>query len=165
MAGKLEADLKKRHGFDSVQQAVVIGMLRTCDQFQYRLGQLFREHGLTQPQYNVLRILRGEGGPLPSLEVASRLVTMVPAITSLIDKLEARGLVSRTRCCKDRRVWYVALTEAGAELLRQLDAPVLALHQTLCSNLSIAECEQLVNLMEKARSFEATTVEKAAQAS
>lgn len=151
MSGMLEKELKKKRGFDSLPQAVVIGMLRTCDQFQYRLGQLFRQYGLTQPQYNVLRILRGEGGPLPSLEVAERLVTMVPAITSLIDKLEQRGLVSRRRCTRDRRVWYVSLTDAGAALLEELDEPVLNLHQTLCSGLSKRDCEQLVELMEKAR--------------
>lgn len=151
MAGKLEQQLKKRRGFDSVQQTAVVGLLRTNDLFQYRFGQLFREFGLTQPQYNVLRILRGEGAPLPCLEIAARMITIVPAITSLIDKLEKRKLVARDRCTEDRRVWYVSLTAAGSKLLDEMDTPVMEMHSQLCKGLTGAECKQLVELLEKAR--------------
>lgn len=151
MVGKLEHELKKKRGFDSVQQSAVVGLLRTNDLFQYRFGHLFREYGLTQPQYNVLRILRGEGKALPCLEIADRLITMVPAITGLIDKLEKRSLVARERCTKDRRIWYVSLTDEGRKLLQEMDGPVMELHQSLCRGLSGEECQQLVELMEKAR--------------
>ncbi|QDU95208.1 MarR family winged helix-turn-helix transcriptional regulator [Lignipirellula cremea] len=154
MAGKLEQDLKKKRDFESVQQAAVIGLLRTNDLFQYRFTQLFREYGLNQPQYNVLRILRGEGAPLPCLEIASRLITIAPAITSLIDKLEARELVTRERCNRDRRIWYVDLTAAGSQLLASMDERVMSLHESLCRGLSADECGQLVALLEKARSIQ-----------
>jgi DNA-binding MarR family transcriptional regulator len=151
MAGKLEKDLRKKRGFDSPQQAAVVGLLRTNDLFQYRFGQLFREFGLTQPQYNALRILRGEGAPLPCLEIAARMIAIVPAITSLIDKLEKRKLVERTRCTEDRRVWYVSLTAAGSKLLKEMDGPVMEMHGKLCRGLTAAECKQLTELLEKAR--------------
>jgi DNA-binding MarR family transcriptional regulator len=151
MAAKLRNDGQKPRGFSSPQQAAVVGLLRTNDLFQYRFGQLFREYGLTQPQYNVLRVLRAEGGPLPCLEIAARMITVVPAITSLIDKLETRGLVTRERCTADRRVWYVALAAAGTKLLKQMDAPVMAMHEMLCKGLSVSECQQLIRLLEKAR--------------
>jgi hypothetical protein len=64
-------------------------------------------------QYNILRILRGEGKPLPILEIASCTITVVPGITGLIDRLERAGFVHRLRCEKDRRVIYVALTDQG----------------------------------------------------
>lgn len=142
---------KQRGRFDSPQQAVVVGMLRTNDLFQYRFGRLLRGYGLTQPQYNVLGILHGGGRPLPCLEIAHRMITIVPAITSLIDKLEKRELVTRQRCHKDRRVWYVSLTDAGKKLVAQMDAPVASLHQELCSGLTKTDCRQLVQLLEKAR--------------
>ncbi len=151
MGGNLEKELKKKKAFDSPQQAVVVGLLRTNDMFQYRFAKLFREYGLSEPQYNILRILRGEGQPLPCLEIASRLITMVPAITSLIDKLEKRELVSRQRCTQDRRVWYVAITSEGMQLLTRLDEPVMNLHHQLCAGLSKTDCHQLVQLLEKAR--------------
>ena len=72
--------------------------MRTSDQLQIRFARLFREYGLTPSQYNILRILRGEGKPLPILEIASRTITVVPGITGLIDRLEQAGFVNRLRC-------------------------------------------------------------------
>ena len=151
MAGKLERQIKKRNPFASPQQAAVLGILRTADMMQYRRAQFLRDYELTQPQYNVLRILRGEGKPLPSLEIANRMITMVPAITALIDRLEARKLVSRERSRKDRRVWLVNLTETGKKLLAKIDEPLLELEDLLCAGLNVKECQKLVQLLEQTR--------------
>lgn len=150
-ARKLQSALKKRRGFDSPQQELVISILRTNDLYQHRFKKLFREYGLTQPQYNILRILRGEGKKLPSLEIASRMITVVPAITGLIDKLEKRQLVQRERCEHDRRVWYVHLTSQGEKLLAEMDKPNMEMHKTLAGHLSKSDCNQLLDLLEKAR--------------
>lgn len=147
----LERDLKKRRPFESQEQEVVISLLRTNELFQHRFGQLYRENGLTQPQYNILRILRGEGRELPSLEIAGRMISVVPAITSLLDKLEKRGWVRRERCESDRRVWHVHLTEDGSSLLAELDEANLAMHAKLVGHLTSAERMQLLALLEKAR--------------
>src|ERR1700758_421492 len=106
---KLQHELKKKRPFESPEQEAALSVLRTADQLQIRLARLLREHGLTPSQYNVLRILRGEGRPLPILEVASRTITVVPGITGLIDRLERARYVKRMRCEEDRRVIYVAL--------------------------------------------------------
>src|SRR5438093_10446087 len=124
---KLQNELKKKRPFESSEQEAALSVLRTSDQLQIRFARLLREHGLTPSQYNVLRILRGEGKPLPILEIASRTITVVPGITGLIDRLEQAGFVNRLRCEKDRRVIYVALTDKGMETVSQLDEPVLAL--------------------------------------
>src|SRR5262245_13508757 len=121
---KLQHELKKRHPFDLPEQEAALNLVRTSDQLQIRFARLFREHGLTPSQYNVLRILRGEGKPLPILEIASRTVTVVPGITGLIDRLEQVEFVRRERCAADRRVVYVVLTDAGAAVLARLDQPV-----------------------------------------
>src|ERR1041384_2798014 len=106
---KLQHELKKKRPFESPEEEAALNILRTSDQLQIRFARLLREFGLTPSQYNVLRILRGEGKPLPILEIASRTVTVVPGITGLIDRLEQAGFVNRLRCDKDRRVIYVAL--------------------------------------------------------
>jgi DNA-binding MarR family transcriptional regulator len=147
----LMRDLKKRRPFESEEQEVVISLLRTNELFQHRFGQLLRGYGLTQPQYNILRILRGEGRELPSLEIAERMISVVPAITNLLDKLEKRGLVERERYKRDRRVWHVHLTPGGAELLDKLDEPNLDMHKTLVGHLKTPERKQLLALLEKAR--------------
>src|SRR6266511_1594550 len=120
---KLQHELKKRRPFESLEQEAALSVLRTSDQLQIRFARLLREHGLTPSQYNVLRILRGEGTPLPILEIASRTITVVPGITGLIDRLEQAGFVSRLRCDKDRRVMYVALTDQGRTIVTELDEP------------------------------------------
>src|SRR5438552_7249216 len=120
---KLQHELKKKRPFESPEQEAALNVLRTSDQLQIRLARLLREHGLTPSQYNVLRILRGEGRPLPILEIASRTITVVPAITGLIDRLEQAGFVNRLRGDRDRRVVYIGLTEQAVTTLAALDRP------------------------------------------
>ena len=146
---KLQQELKKKRPFESPEQEVALSVLRTSDQLQIRLARLFREHGLTPSQYNILRILRGEGKPLPILEIASRTITVVPGITGLIDRLEQAGFVKRLRCEKDRRVIYVALTDHGTNTLAVLDEPLLTLHRNLLGHLSQGELKELIRLLER----------------
>jgi DNA-binding MarR family transcriptional regulator len=149
--GRLQHELKKKHPFDSPEQEAILNLLRTGDRIQNRFGKLFRKYGLTNSQYNVLRILRGEGQPMPCLEIAGRMVQVVPAMTGLLDRLEAQGFVSRNRCTEDRRVVYVGLTDAGRSLVDKLDEPVGELHHKVIGHLAPAELSRLSRLLEKAR--------------
>src|SRR5262245_15628615 len=100
----LRDEIKKRQPFASAEQEAVLNLFRTSDRLQIRFTRLFRDHGLTSSQYNILRILRGEGRPLPVLEIAERTITVVPGITGLVDRLERAELVRRERSREDRRV-------------------------------------------------------------
>jgi DNA-binding MarR family transcriptional regulator len=148
---KLQHELKKKRPFESPEQEAALSILRTSDRLQIRIARLLREHGLTPSQYNVLRILRGEGKPLPILEIASRTVAVVPGITGLIDRLELAGFVNRVRCETDRRVIYVALADHGATALAALDEPLVTLHRSLLGHLSQDEMKELIRLLEKVR--------------
>jgi DNA-binding MarR family transcriptional regulator len=149
--GHLQDEIKKRRPFESLHEEAMLSLVRTNDQFGIRFSRLFREYGLTPSQYNVLRILRGEGGPLPCLEIADRLIAVVPGITGLIDRLEGLGLVTRERSTEDRRVVYVTITPKALDLLARLDEPVKALHRRLLGHLTAAELADLIRLLEKAR--------------
>lgn len=151
MPSKLQEELKKRDPFDSIQQEAILNLLRTSDQLHNRLGRLFRQFELTPSQYNVLRILRGEGKPIASLEIASRLIQVVPAITGLIDRLELQHLVKRKRCDEDRRVVYVEITRRGIELVGKIDKPLEALQEDLMRVHSKAEMTELIRLLEQTR--------------
>lgn len=150
-SAKLQQELKKRRAFDSAEQEAVLNILRTSDLIENRLGRLLRTFGLTSSQYNVLRILRGEGKPLPSLEIADRMIQVVPAITGLIDRLEKQALVGRERCEEDRRVVYVAIKKKALDLLKRIDKPLDELHTRLLGHLTSAELSTLSRLLEKAR--------------
>ena len=147
----LQQELKKKHPFASREQEAILNLLRTSDQIQNRLGKLFREFGMTSSQYNVLRILRGEARPMPCLEIAERMVQVVPAMTGLLDRLEKQQLVARERCVNDRRVIYISLTTKALELLQQMEQPVGQLQQQLMGHLSVQELATLSRLLEKAR--------------
>ena len=148
---KLQHELKKKRPFELPEQEAALSVVRTSDRLQIRFVRLFREHGLTPSQYNILRILRGEGRPLPILEIAARTITVVPGITGLIDRLERDGFVRRERCAKDRRVIYVALTTKGSATLAALDEPLADLHRRLLGHLTPAELRELIRLLEKVR--------------
>jgi DNA-binding MarR family transcriptional regulator len=156
---RLQHELKKKRPFDLVEEEAALNVLRTSDQIQIRFARLLREHGLTHSQYNVLRILRGEGQPLPILEIASRTITVVPGITGLVDRLQDAGFVRRLRCEKDRRVVYVALTDRATKTLAALDEPLAALHRRLLGHLSGDELKSLIRLLEKVRQPWATAGE------
>src|SRR6516165_1593341 len=143
---KLQHELKKKRPFESPEQEAALNILRTGDQVQIRFARLMRGYGLTPSQYNVLRILRGEGRPLPILEIAGRTITVVPGITGLIDRLERDSFVHRVRCDTDRRVIHVVLTDKGTQVLADLDEPLQALHQELLGCLSRVELEELIRL-------------------
>jgi len=148
---KLQNELKKKKPFESPEQEAALNLLRTSDQFQNRFLRLFRQHGITPSQYNVLRILRGEGKPMPCQEIGERMIQVVPAMTGLIDRLEKQNLVQRERDTEDRRVIHVSLTAQGGKLLAELDQPVQDLHQQLLGHLSATELKELSRLLEKAR--------------
>jgi DNA-binding MarR family transcriptional regulator len=151
MTATLQRELKKRRPFDLPEQEAMLNILRTADQLQIRFARLFRKFGLTPQQYNVLRILRGEGRALPILEIASRMITVVPGITGLVDRLESASLVERKRCEHDRRVIYVAIAPRALEILAEIDEPLEKLHKQTLGHMTPDELATLSRLLEKAR--------------
>lgn len=147
----LKDELKKRAPFDSLEQEAALAILRTSDLLENRVARLLREHGLTMSRYNVLRILRGEGEPMPCLEIAERMIQVAPAITRVIDQLLKLELVTKVQCPQDQRVYHVALTAAARKLLKKLDQPVLELHERLMRGVPKTELQRLVRTLESMR--------------
>ncbi len=151
MTATLQSEIKKKHPFELPEQEAMLNILRTADQLQIRFSRLFRHYGLTPQQYNVLRILRGEGRALPILEIAARMITVVPGITGLVDRLESASLVERKRCDQDRRVIYVAIAPRALEILAEIDGPLNDLHKQMLGHLTPDDLSTLSRLLEKAR--------------
>lgn len=149
--GTLRNEIGKRGPFDSPEEEALLNIFRTNDRLAIDIDRLLRAFDLTQSQYNVLRILRGEGKPLSCAQIGSRTITIVPALTGLIDRLEAAGLILRERSAEDRRVIYIAITEKALGLLAKVDPPLKDLHRRLLGHLSGVELTQLSHLLEKIR--------------
>ena len=148
---QLQFEIKQSRPFNSLAEEAQLNLQRTADHIQIAFTRLFREHGITGQQYNVLRILRGAGEPLPILEIGDRMVTVVPAITGLIDRLEKQGLVRRTRSEEDRRVVSVTILGNGLKLLADLDKPLAKLNKQLLDHMAEDELKTLITLLEKMR--------------
>lgn len=162
-APRLQDELKKKRGFDSPLQQAYLNLAYTHAQLAAQFAQLFKGYGLSEATYNILRVLRGvrkhpENGrdALPCGEIGDRLVTRVPDVTRLIDRLVKAGLVDRIRGEADRRVVLARITTQGLALLRKIDGPVLELHDQTLGHLTKAQLKQLNDLLQQARQIKVT---------
>lgn len=138
--------------FDSLAQEAFLVLWRTYDRLRMLEDELFRRVDITAQQYNVLRLLRGEHPKrIPTLTLASRLVSRAPDITRMLDKLAERRFIERERLADNRRVVEIGITPAGLALLKGLDAEVRACHQSQLGHMSDTELKQLVGLLNQAR--------------
>src|ERR1700758_5881299 len=119
----------KRRRATCPEEAAFLDLMRTTDLLSRGLVQLLKTEDLSATQYNVLRILRGAPDGLPCGEIASRMITRDPDITRLLDRLEKRGLISRCRETKDRRMVMVRIAPQGLELLARLGEPIQEAHR------------------------------------
>ena len=149
----LRESIKQRKPFESLEQEVFLEVLRTGTAMIQDLVDVLRRFGLTQPQYNVLRILRGAGpGGLPSGEVGERMVvSREPDVTRLLVRMEKRGWVRRRRRADNRRVVTARITDKGLRLVKSLDEPVRAMHSRQLHHMSRRELNTLATLLERAR--------------
>jgi DNA-binding MarR family transcriptional regulator len=149
---RLQQELKQRKPFQSVAQEALLGLMRTTDLVRRQATAVVEPHGITLQQYNVLRILRGGGKDgVPTLEVAERMVEQTPGITRLLDRLEAKGFVTRQRCPKDRRQHLCWITPKSAALLEKLDAPMVQFGEHLMKGLKQEDRVALVRLLDALR--------------
>jgi DNA-binding MarR family transcriptional regulator len=152
MTRGLQAELKQTIPFISREQEAYLSLLRTADALQARVEARLKDFGLTGTQYNALRILRGAGPEgLPCREISERMITHDPDITRLLNRLEDRGLVERTRARHDRRVIYGKITAGGLKLLREMDAPIEKHGREMLRHVGQERLKQLIELLELVR--------------
>src|SRR5881394_425167 len=152
MSKGLQEELKQTVPFSSREQEAYLSLLRTADALQSRVEAKLKEFGLTGTQYNALRILRGAGaGGIPCSEIGERMITRDPDVTRLLDRLQKRGLVERSRGKQDRRVIYGKITGAGLKLLREMDAPVDKHGREILRHVGQEKLQRLIDLLELVR--------------
>jgi DNA-binding MarR family transcriptional regulator len=155
MTKTLREELRQGRPFRSVHEEAHLNVVRTAALFNDSIEQLMKQFGITAAQYNVLRILRGaqpEG--LCRNDLRARLVTRMPDVTRLLDRMEEAGLVVREREEEDRRMVRTRLTRSGRRLVDDLDPVVAAEHQRLLGHLNRNQLKALIELSTLARSQE-----------
>lgn len=140
----------KQSKFESVEQETFLNIFVTANFLRMKNDEVLGRFGLTSPQYNVLRILKGkypEG--YPRCEIITRMMDQAPDVTRLIDRLIKQGYVERFVSNEDRRLSPTKITEKGLVLLEQIKPELAQLHRLISDNLTKEERKDLCVLLEK----------------
>ncbi len=124
-------------------------LIRTTFAVRRRFDAEMKAHGITGQQYNVLRILRGADGPLPTMDVAERMIEPEPGITRMIRRLEKKEFVARHPCPDDARRTLCALTHQGQRVLDELDGPIAQTSEHLVGDLTPELIEGVLEALER----------------
>ena len=148
----LRDELKMAKPFKSVEEEALLSIARTAALIEHSGAEAFKPFNLTTTQYNVLRILRGAGPDgLCRNEVGERLVTKVPDVTRLLDRMEAAGLIARERGAQDRRFVATRITEKGLKLLDKIDRELPSIHARQLGHVSQKRLRELIAILEELR--------------
>jgi DNA-binding MarR family transcriptional regulator len=134
---------------EGAAQRATASLLVVAGHVSRALNELCERFGITHDQYNVLTVLR-EAHPegRPRYEVGERLTSRAPDVTRLLDRLEDRGLVARTRAGDDRRLSLSTITPAGLQLLEAMAPEVRRVHERFADRLTAAELRELDRLCD-----------------
>jgi DNA-binding MarR family transcriptional regulator len=151
-SGTLQAEMRQGRPFKSINQEATVALLRTASLVTRAFARAVEPAGLSFPQYNALRIIRGAGSNgIPTLAIRERMVDEGTTITRLLDKLELAGLISRERSLPDRRQVICYATESGKRLLDQLDPRVDALDELVLGFLPSGRLKEFLRTLEEIR--------------
>jgi len=152
MSGQILKELKQKKPFPSLEAEAIVNIAKTFYVISEPFGELLQAYGLTMQQYNVLRILRGQGrGGLNCGEVGERMIHRDSDITRLMDRLVKSSLIERTRLENDRRVVLTKITENGLKVLAKLDRPVQQCNKEYLGRISKTKLTTLINILEEVR--------------
>ena len=152
MVTTLQQEIKQTKPFTSLEQEAHLSVIRTAAILADEVDQFLRPFGLTGTQYNVLRILRGaEPDGLCRNEVRDRMLTRMPDMTRLLDRMEDAGLVVRTRERDDRRMVRTRIAEQGTKILSDIDEAVQTAHKSRFSKLTQEELRTVIEILAKVR--------------
>lgn len=145
-------EIKQSKPFRSRSQEAYLALLRTADDSKRFISSVLEPAGVTLQQYNVLRILRGaakEG--LPTLAVGERMLERTPGVTRLVDRMERKGWVERSRCTEDRRRVWCKITKKGLSLLDELQDAVDGADDVFSEVLDDDEIGALIDYLDRVR--------------
>jgi DNA-binding MarR family transcriptional regulator len=146
----IEDDIKQVK-FKNDYNKVVVNLLYTHSWLSEKMSLVFKPFGLTAPQYNVLRILRGQNGKPATINlIIERMLDRMSNASRIVDRLEAKKLVSRQQCPHDRRAVDVCITDKGLQILSQIDELMNKWEKDL-NVVSEDEAKELNRLLDKLR--------------
>ena len=148
---KLEEELKMKK-FQSPYQRATLSIIFTAGWFSEKFHTLLKPYGISEQQYNVLRILRGQNGkPANLFMIQERMIHKMSNATRLVEKLRLKKLVNREICEANRRMINVDITEKGLKVLEEIDELNQNFEATLYAHLNKQEATMIGDLLDKLR--------------
>ncbi len=147
----LEAQLKSKPITDPHMRAF-LNIMVTGAWLEARVNSLLKPYDLTEPQFNVLRILRGQqGAPMNLYEISERMVHPTSNVSRIIDKLLEKGRALRKACEENRRRVDITITPAGLALLEQVQPVLEALFKDMAMRLPVEDAKCVSDALEQVR--------------
>ena len=148
---KIEEELNQNK-FQNIQHKAMVNIRFTSNFISNIQNSFLNSYGLTEPQFNILRILRGAKGELNINTIKERMIEKSPNLTRLMDKLDAKNFIIRSNSADDRRVVFAEITEIGLEILAVLDEAINEKKNILLPHsITDEEAETLSLLLDKVR--------------
>jgi DNA-binding MarR family transcriptional regulator len=148
----LEKDIHQPK-FKSEYQKVRVNLIFTYNWVMEQSRKFFDKADLTPQQFNILRILRGAGKPISTLQIRQRMLDKMSDTSRIVDRLIKKELVQKVTCKSDRRLVDVSISEKGLQLLESLDFLNAQMDADL-NGLSTEEAKTLNHLLDKLRKSE-----------
>ena len=135
-----------------LHKKALINLLITSQYVNDRINAILKTFGLTTPQFNVLRILKGQKGQPTNLStIQDRMISKMSNTTRIVDKLIEKELVSRQICKDNRRKIEIFITENGHQLLDQVNPHFEKEERLMTSQLNENELKEFNNHLNKIR--------------
>ena len=148
----IDKDINQRK-FRNDYQRVSINLIYTYNWANEQVKQIFDQYEITGQQFNILRILRGAGEPLSTLQIRQRMLDKMSDTSRIVDRLLKKGLVKKITCKADRRLVDVTISDKGLKLLEKMDRHDNDM-EAVFKNLTDAEAKTLNKLLDKLRKSE-----------
>lgn len=145
----ISEELKSK--FANEYQKAMVNLLYTNNVLNNKMNKLFKPFGVAGPQFNVLRILRGQLPNAASVGlIKERMIERNSDVSRIVDRLYKKDLVERNECKEDRRQKNVKISEKGMRLLAEIDKLSAEMESPL-KNLTEGEAEELNRILDKIR--------------
>ncbi|MDB5202108.1 MAG: regulatory protein MarR [Ferruginibacter sp.] len=146
----IENDINQT-SFRNEYQKAVINFIYTYNWMNEKMKGIFEREDITPQQFNILRILRGAGKPISTLQIRQRMLDKMSDTSRIVDRLLTKGLVKKNICANDKRLVDVSITDKGKKLLEKIDKYNDEMDE-IFGNISEADAKTLNKLLDKIRS-------------
>src|SRR6186997_3272993 len=145
----IEKDIKQPK-FRNEYQKGIVNFIYTFNWLNERTKVIFDRENITSQQFNILRILRGAGKPISTLQIRQRMLDKMSDTSRIVDRLLAKELVMKNTCPNDKRLVDVSITDKGKKLLEKMDGYDAEM-DGIFDNLTETDVKALNKLMDKLR--------------